>query len=353
MSPVSHCYFDYYQANPAMEPLAIGGYTTLKEVYGYEPIPKELNKQEAKHILGAQGNVWTEYMPIYEHVEYMAVPRMTALSEVVWSPKTHRNWQSFNQRIQSFLKRVDAAGHNYSLGSNEVRVIPWYEKKSGHVIVSMKTDNYNPTITYTLDGSLPTKESLIYYEPIVLESSSYIRAALLKNNAVTTRITDQEIIIHKGFGKSVSYIYPYHEKYSADGKYNLVNGIKGSNYFSDEKWQGFHEHNLEAIVDLEIVTEVSTITIDFLSRISSWIFQPKIVTISISKDGKEYFTIKKIENVLSEKTENDEVISYSYNGISQSARYIKIVGESIGKCPDWHMGGGKKAWLFADEIIID
>jgi hexosaminidase len=79
MSPGSHCYFDHYQGDPANEPLAIGGYTTVQKVYSYEPIPAELKPEEHKYILGAQGNVWTEYILTPEHVEYMAVPRMLAL----------------------------------------------------------------------------------------------------------------------------------------------------------------------------------------------------------------------------------------------------------------------------------
>ncbi|MFP4471610.1 MAG: beta-N-acetylhexosaminidase, partial [Bacteroidales bacterium] len=87
MSPVSHCYFDYYQGNPDFEPVAIGGFTTLKKVYSFDPTPPVLNAEEAKHILGGQGNVWTEYIPSPEHAEYMSTPRMTALAEVLWSPK--------------------------------------------------------------------------------------------------------------------------------------------------------------------------------------------------------------------------------------------------------------------------
>jgi len=99
MSPGTHCYFDHYQADPEFEPEAIGGFTTLKKVYSYEPVPEELTPDEARHILGAQGNVWTEFIPAPEHAEYMAVPRMTALAEVVWSPDSKRNWEDFRERL--------------------------------------------------------------------------------------------------------------------------------------------------------------------------------------------------------------------------------------------------------------
>ena len=113
MTPGRYCYFDHYQAGPDGEPIAFGGMTTLKDVYGYEPVPEELNKKEAKHILGAQGNVWTEYMTTPEKVEYMVLPRMAALSEVVWTNPENKSWNSFNRRIKDHFKRYKALGWNY------------------------------------------------------------------------------------------------------------------------------------------------------------------------------------------------------------------------------------------------
>ncbi|MFW5725461.1 MAG: beta-N-acetylhexosaminidase [Bacteroidota bacterium] len=113
MTPTSHCYFDYYQADPATQPLAIGGYLTLRQVYTFNPVPPELSKQEAEHILGGQGNVWTEYMKTSEHVEYMVYPRAVALAEVLWSPRQKQDFDKFSERLESHLKRLDALGVNY------------------------------------------------------------------------------------------------------------------------------------------------------------------------------------------------------------------------------------------------
>ena len=116
MTPNSHLYLDYYQAPPESEPLAIGGYIPLQKTYNYEPVPDTLTREQAKYILGAQGNVWTEYIHSGNKVEYMAYPRASALSEVVWSPKSSRNWDDFLRRLQTQFKRfevleVNAAQH--------------------------------------------------------------------------------------------------------------------------------------------------------------------------------------------------------------------------------------------------
>ena len=113
MTPNQTLYFDRYQADSAGEPLAIGGLATLRQVYDYDPIPSDFGPEEAKRVLGAQANVWTEYMATPEHVEYMVLPRMIALAEVVWSPREARDWDSFTRRLPAQLKRLDALGVKY------------------------------------------------------------------------------------------------------------------------------------------------------------------------------------------------------------------------------------------------
>lgn len=114
MSPNNECYFDHYQGDPKTEPLAIGGMTTLRDVYAYEPIPKELNEKEAKFIIGAQANIWTEYILNFDQVEYMALPRMIALSEVVWSPVSERDYVDFKERLTTNVILLDRVRVNYS-----------------------------------------------------------------------------------------------------------------------------------------------------------------------------------------------------------------------------------------------
>ncbi|MEI6122929.1 MAG: beta-N-acetylhexosaminidase [Bacteroidota bacterium] len=114
MCPGQYCYFDHYQGNPSTEPLAIGGNTTLEKVYSFNPIPQELTPEQKHYILGAQGNVWTEYIPDYKKVEYMAMPRMIALSEVLWIPSDKKNYTDFLSRLKKHMTLLDMMGVNYS-----------------------------------------------------------------------------------------------------------------------------------------------------------------------------------------------------------------------------------------------
>jgi hexosaminidase len=113
MTPGSHCYFDHYQAKKETEPHAIGGFTPLEKVFEFKPVPSELNNQLATYIIGAQANVWTEYMTTTEHVEYMVIPRISALAEVLWTGPGQSNYKDFKKRLAPMLMRLEEKGYNY------------------------------------------------------------------------------------------------------------------------------------------------------------------------------------------------------------------------------------------------
>ncbi len=182
MTPSSHCYFDYYQSvDREIEPLAIGGYTDLRKVYSYEPIPKELSKKESKFILGAQGNVWTEFILSEPQVEYMALPRMSALSEVVWTPAELRQENSFLFRLSAFLNLLHDLDINFHVPA------PAGLQKEMIFIDSLKIELTNlfpfGEIWYTLDGNDPQPDkSYRYTDPFIISQQSEIRTALFLNN---------------------------------------------------------------------------------------------------------------------------------------------------------------------------
>jgi hexosaminidase len=113
MTPNTPLYFDHYQGDPRREPFAIGGMSPIEAVYAYEPVPPELTNDESRYILGAQANVWTEYIKTPWHVEYMVFPRLLALSESVWSPPAQRDWDGFLPRLLAHQQRLDALGVVY------------------------------------------------------------------------------------------------------------------------------------------------------------------------------------------------------------------------------------------------
>lgn len=164
MTPNSHLYLDHYQGDARFEPLAIGGLSTLENVYSYEPVPDALTPAEGRRILGAQGNVWTEYLKTPAAVEYMAWPRAIALAEVTWSPKGARDWESFARRLPAALRSLDRLRVNYRLPhvTGLDRDILTLEPRSR---VTLGAAFEGAEIRYTLDGSDPTRRSPRYTRP--------------------------------------------------------------------------------------------------------------------------------------------------------------------------------------------
>ncbi|MCF8265089.1 MAG: family 20 glycosylhydrolase [Melioribacteraceae bacterium] len=349
MTPTSYCYFDYYQSKPETEPISIGGYLPISKVYGYEPIPTELNSDEAKHILGAQANVWTEYIPNTKHVEYMVFPRIAAMSEVVWSKAENKSYSRFVDKLGIQFKRYSSMDVNYSSSIYNVHFEENFdtERKTLSLELGKEVEQYQ--IRYKSGES---EEYENYTNPITLDKSRKIIAALFSGDSQLSSPLQKEYFIHKGFVKEVKYNNTYHNYYPANHQFGLVDGIRASNHYADGKWQGFLFNDLNIEIDLGEKTKINSIRMDFLQRILSSIFIPKSVEILSSDDGVNYSRIYYEETP--DLLKKGEVFKYNIKcepGVE--AKYIKVIGENIGNCPPGHSSEGNKSWLFIDEIIIE
>jgi hexosaminidase len=162
MTPTDFAYLDYAQGDSRTEPINIGGYVPLEKVYSFEPVPKELSEDEKKYILGAQGNVWTEYMKTPDKVEYMAFPRMLAMAEVAWSPAESKNFEDFQRRLAYQFARLDKQNVNYRIPEpfglqNSFLADGKCEICTAKLVIASLIPNSK--VFYTLDGSEPTEKS--------------------------------------------------------------------------------------------------------------------------------------------------------------------------------------------------
>lgn len=353
MTPTTYCYLDYFQGEPDFEPVGIGGYLTLKKVYSYEPIPSELSKEEEKYILGAQGNVWSEYIPTSSHAEYMAVPRMIALSEVVWSSKEARDWNSFVARLDNIKPRLKALNINYSDGTFRLSFVTKYNAAAKKMQVTIESEQYNPEIRYTIDGTEPTAASSKYTKPFAIGKSAKIKAAIFKDGKLLRKSSEKEIVLHKAIGKKIQLNSEFSERYKAAGANSLVDGLRGTSSFNDGYWLGFHQNNLEAVIDLGSPVAVNKISSTYLQNIGSWAFMPAEVAYLVSTDGKDYKEVALLKNDIPNSKKGAMLKDFVQELKSIKARYIKIVAKNIGLCPEGHEGVGQKAWLFCDEIVVE
>ena len=350
MCPTSHCYFDYYQANPDFEPEAIGGFLSLKKVYSFEPVPEGLAPDKVKYILGAQGNVWTEYISTPEHAEYMSVPRMTALAEVVWTPADIRNWSGFRERLKTQFKRFDLMKVNYSKGSWKVDILPSMENGVFKVILESEQPDYN--IHFTIDGSDPSNNSPVYKEPLQINQSAMIKAGIFVEGQLKEYFTKKELLFHKGLGKTGKLTEQPGKNYYANGVLSLTDGLKGSNNFRDGYWMGFEGTDMDFEVDLGQEIQITSVQTSFYQNTGSWIFMPlKVQFVVYDNDHNQIAMAERIpETTIEAKGTVIEDISSAFENIK--GRFIKVHAVNMKTCPEWHEGAGSKAWIFTDEIVV-
>lgn len=353
MTPGSHCYFNHNQGDPALEPLAIGGNTTLKKVYDYEPIPSELTEEEGKMILGAQANLWSEFTTTPQIVEYMLFPRLAAISEVLWSPKGSKDWRDFSQRMVQQYKLYEKLGINYSLSAYQVKNIASLNLEKKALILEMQTEVYKPEIRYTIDGSEPNKKSSIYKKPIEISQSTTVRSAVFRNGELLGIHRTSYYNIHKAFAADIDIKSPNSPKYDGQGQHTLVNGIEGSISFSDGQWKGFSGDDMIANIDLGEQTNIQRISVDALQDIASWIFLPQRAIFEVSSDGETYNQLEIIEDNSFPSQGGKLIRKYCTSETAESIRYIRITLKNFGVCPKGHAGEGEPAWLFVSEIVVE
>ena len=186
MAPHQKYYLDYWQADPDSEPLAMGGPTTLKTMYEYEPVPEVLTPEEARYIIGVEGCVWTEYMDSPERVEYMAWPRMCAIAETGWT-QTDKDWDGFTRRLETHLGRLDRLDVGYCKAFFNPLIVFHNDTKYSKV-VTMTVDAPDAEIRYTLDGSVPDASSPVYDKPFVINRQQTVTAAAFRNGKIIGEI---------------------------------------------------------------------------------------------------------------------------------------------------------------------
>jgi hexosaminidase len=353
LTPNSHCYFDHYQSDNENEPLAIGGFLPLEKVYRFNPIPEELTKEEAKYVLGAQGNVWTEYIPTSDKVEYMAFPRAIALAEVVWSSSENKNYEDFINRLEHFNKRLDVMNVNYANHLYEVK--GELIKENGQLKYKLETTT-DKNIFYSLDGRTPNLllGDAYYEKPIPIDSSTTIKAVVFDSEKILGTIFEQKINLHKAVGQKISLNIEPHKAYNAGGKQALINGISGNNKrYGDKEWLGFSGDDVEITIDFDKPTEINSISTRFYNGNGQWIYAPKDITIFFKlNNGRTVLSKTRIEK------SNNLLIRFIVSTKEMIPKNIKVDNIKItipnyGIIPDGKQGAGNKAWTFIDEIIIE
>ncbi len=346
MTPTSHCYFDYYQSDHPDEPLAIGGFLPLEKVYGYHPIPDELNAEEAKHILGAQGNVWTEYMKTSQQVEYMAFPRALALAEVTWSGKDKKDFQGFCSRLAIHLRWLQNKGVNPANPLYDVKTT--VKNSSGSIHLQFSNQAQDGIIRYK-NSEMASSDDPAFTEDLTIDKSGTWTGQTFVNGEAVGKPQSIQFDWHQGAGAKLEIKNQPANKYGAGGKEALVNGVLGSNdRYGDKEWLGFEGKDFEAIIDLGKKTEVNSVVFRFYHGPGQWIYAPNKIKITLS-DSDDPPNVWQ-EKIINKKTRKAMEVKVEVD--SQEGQYLHILVPNFGIIPEGAQGAGHGAWLFVDEVRV-
>lgn len=339
MTPGSYMYFDFYQADPRHQPVAIGGYTPIRKVYNYNPIPQDsLTAEEAKHFLGVQANTWTEYIPTPEHLEYMMFPRALAVAEIGWTPQEKRDWQDFKPRVNAHIPVLQQMGLNPFPLSNELEFDMVVDTIQKEIRVTMDAEKYPAEIHYTTNGSTPTASSPIYQEPIVVKDSAKIVAGIFVNGQLQDRVSEQRVDYHKGIGKSIRFNSRLYPGYMAGGINAIINGYKGGLTYLDQRWQGYTD-NLDCVIDLGEVMDLHQVSSKWMQLTGPGVYQPEKVEVLTSEDGKNFTSQGVIPTTIPQDKSDLTFQEYTFQG-NWKARYVQLKAQN------------PKGFIFVDEIVI-
>ena len=352
MTPNTYCYLDYYQTNDIdNEPLAIRGYIPVERVYSLEPT-ESLTEKQAKHILGVQANLWTEYIATTEHVEYMVLPRMAALAEVQWLYPEKKDYKNFTKRLiplTQFYKRdsLNYAKHIFDVQGDFTSNV---EKKT--ITVTLSTIDETP-IYYTLDGTEPTVNSPQYIEPITIDHATEIRAVTIRPEG-KSRVISRKLAPGKSTGCPIELdtVKPT-ERFLYKGATTLVDGMKGSECYTSGEWIGFTDGDVTATIDLGNMKNISRVSTSAYIDVDSWIMGSTGLTVSVSNDKVTFHEVANKDYPAEKNPKKKDIEEYKVEFEPVKARYIKVTIKRTPSLPEGHAAAGKTPFMLIDEIDVN
>lgn len=352
MTPNTYLYFDYYQSKKVEdEPLAIGGYLPIEKTYNYEPMPKELTEEEQQYIKGVQANLWTEYIPIFSQVQYMVLPRLGAAAEVQWTDPSKKDYKDFLRRVPHLVAVYDCYGWNYATHVYDVNVDMKADTVNHVLNVQLSTMADDP-IYYTLDGQDPTEKSLKYTKPFTIDQSVVLKTMAVHPDR-TSKISVDTIRFNKATLKPVVLLQSNESRFSPDGPVVLVDGRNGNHSFDTGAWLAVAGNDLEAVINMQAETILSSASIHVYVRKDAWLFDARGFSVSVSSDNKNYKEVASQEYKQMQESDSDGIIEHELSFDPCKATYVKIKVISEKSMPDWHWDAGKVPFLLVDEIILN
>lgn len=352
MTPNRNMYFDYCQGeNKESEPDGIGGCLPVWKVYEYEPFTPEMTDEQKSHILGVQANLWTEFISTDSHLEYMLLPRLSALSEVQWCLPGRKSFDRLMKDMPRMASLYENLGYDYA--KHVFGVIDQHRSLEEGVEFTFHTAG-EAGIRYTVDGSEPTAGSQLYEAPFVVsERPATVKAAVFRDGK-DSGIYSRDILAGKAYHRPLLVNTEKAWNYKWQPDESLVDGLRGGTNFNTDSFVAWNEEPMDVTIDMgEEAQAYSSVTICILVDKLNYIFAPSSVEVSLSDDGERFDSVAHLDVITDRPSDPDSLREIPVSFQESNARYIRVKAPVVNPIPDWHPGRGHSAFIFVDEIVVE
>jgi len=341
-------YFDFYQSESFDEPLAVHGLTTLRDTYECQLIPEQLDLREHEQIIGGQGLLWTEYVASEEHAEYMLMPRLCALAERLWCLPAPLAWDSFATRLRHHFERFEVMGINASTSvynvAARVTVCP------DGLSVALDTAGENHVVHYTLDGSAADATSLLYEEPLAIETRTTLRAVAIDvDNGRNYGDLRLELSPHEALNCKVTLSTPAETGWGGQPERRLVDGLlRREGFFLHHQWTGFDGVPLDLELDLGADRQISRVRVGFAARRHRRLYAPTGMRIDVSDDASGWRQVALVE--ASDIEPKARCIDVEFGAVE--ARYVRVRCENAVRAYSHETKREQPVTVYVDQIEV-
>ncbi|MDR0995017.1 MAG: DUF4838 domain-containing protein, partial [Tannerella sp.] len=313
--------------------------SSLYEVYHVTKHFKVVPPDKRNLIMGGQACVWAEGIP-NAHIGFRLVyPRLLALSEALWTPDNRKNWPSFVRRVSAQFPFLDKEGVDHTLLSYKLIPRMKTDKEAKAIRLTFESEQPDPVVYYTTDGSVPTTKSPRYTGEILVHDSADICAAIYADGKMQEPYLRRAVDYDEAIGKQVTYLLGTSNSYPAAGAATLTDGLRGGQQYGDGYWQGFL-NDLDVVIDMEKPTPLSSFSAMFMQDIGPGVFLPKYVEVSLSSDGKSYTKVLTIDNPVPRTARGVILHKFAGRFAPAMARYVKVTAKNPG------------GFIFTDELVL-
>jgi hexosaminidase len=345
MTPYRYTYFDFYQSDPRLEPNITYAMLGLDTVYAFEPTPPGLGPEESRHVLGGEACLWTENFATPAAVEYMLLPRLLALAEVLWTPEDKKDYARFVRKAEVHFGRFRAAGLHFATSVYNVAIQPgWAPEKNG-IRVSLSDQAHLYPIRYTLDGTAPGTQSALYTGPLLITRSANLRASVFRDGEPVGKTNGDRLTVHLATGAMLR-MSPDSAVSTVEAM-RLVDGIHGTIEPYDGRWVIFHDSVVDIVIDLKTVQRIHGFDIGCMEDQVGDMYLPASVGVAASIDGEHYHRLFYQENKKIPAELDRHTVNYHREALTSAARYVRFSFRNAGLSPD-----PQKNLFVLDELTI-